>query len=185
MLALVLWTWWAWASWLACSVTEEAPHDPLKPHQSPWETSQTLLDFWASFSSGESTIDSDSLIYLLTAAALYRSVIMFIMSASFITSFISCIFSLRPTCFKQLRLEAAQSAHVTVPQLRSLLMTGGFVTQLLFNWRSQRTKDTAATNPLLLDSANQNRRAGSEHVGLLGPEHTITPNCSQIRSRFK
>lgn len=111
---------------------EEAPHDPLKPHQSPWETSQTLLDFWASFSSGESTIDSDSLIYLLTAAALYRSVIMFIMSASFITSFISCIFSLRPTCFKQ---------------LRSLLMTGGFVTQLLFNWRSQRTKDTAATNP--------------------------------------
>lgn len=147
MLALVLWTWWAWASWLACSVTEEAPHDPLKPHQSPWETSQTLLDFWASFSSGESTIDSDSLIYLLTAAALYRSVIMFVMSASFITSFISCIFSLRPTCFKQLRLEAAQSAHVTVPQLRSLLMTGGFVTQLLFNWRSQRTKDTAATNP--------------------------------------
>lgn len=170
MLALVLWTWRAWASWLACSVTEEAPHDPLKPHQSPWETSQTLLDFWASFSSGESTIDSDSLIYLLTAAALYRSVIMFVMSASFITSFISCIFSLRPTCFKQ---------------LRSLLMTGGFVTQLLFNWRSQRTKDTAATNPLLLDSANQNRRAGSEHVGLLGPEHTITPNCSQIRSRFK
>ena len=156
---------------------EEAPHEHLKPHQSPRETSPTLLDFWASFSSGESTIDSDSLIYLLTAAALYRSVIM---SASFITSFISYIFS----CFKQLRLEVAQSANVNVPQLRSLLMTGGFVTQLLFDWRSQRTKDSAATNPLLLDSANQNHGAGSEHVGRLRPEHSITPNCSRIRPRL-